>query len=279
MKHIAGVLKQASYGILIGILISTIVTAVFIILIGIPWAFIYIEIGKIAGPYFGYFPTVLILICIIICIPIISVLTLTKIKRNNVLRTAGLSLIATLLTMLLLTAIFMQQASQAGQKIDIFIAENAHLNFHDYVISVSSFLDSNVQKAYRKPEAAFKIDTCIYNALLGPYVMQCQSITRADIIVYQGWGTCEQAAILIEKLLHDAGYETRQAYFKNIDHKWAEVKYNGTWLIIDPWYIGNFVEAHNLKNMRPEFQNATGVIVQYTNGTLIDASQEHGYSP
>jgi hypothetical protein len=74
-----------------------------------------------------------------------------------------------------------------------------------------------------------------------------------------------------------AGYEVRQAFFKNIDHQWAEVKYNGTWLIVDPWYIGNFVEAQSLKNVKPEFQQASGVEVQYSNGTRIDASHEHGY--
>jgi hypothetical protein len=82
---------------------------------------------------------------------------------------------------------------------------------------------------------------------------------------------------LIEELLARAEYETRQASFKNIDHAWAEVKYNGTWLIIDPWYIGILKEAQNLKNLRPDFQNATGVIVQYPDGTTNDASKEHGY--
>jgi len=32
---------------------------------------------------------------------------------------------------------------------------------------------------------------------------------------------------------------------QNIDHAWAEVKYNGTWLIIDPCYIGILKEAQN----------------------------------
>jgi hypothetical protein len=80
-------------------------------------------------------------------------------------------------------------------------------------------------------------------------------------------GDMRTSSHLIEELLARAGYETRQAWFKNIDHAWAEVKYNGTWLIIDPWYIGTLKEAQNLKNLRPEFQNATGVIAQYPDGT------------
>ncbi|MEM2738934.1 MAG: transglutaminase domain-containing protein [Candidatus Bathyarchaeia archaeon] len=171
------------------------------------------------------------------------------------------------------------RVSEAGQKIDAFIAQNKNLDFHEYVEAVFSFLNRNVKNAYRKPEAIFRIDNDIYSSLLGAYLTQQLGLTRAAIIVYQGWGTCGQAAILIEELLARAGYETRQAHFKNIDHAWAEVKYNGTWLIIDPWYIGNFIEIQNLKTLRPQFQNATGVIVQYRNGTEIDASQEHGYYP
>ena len=57
-------------------------------------------------------------------------------------------------------------------------------------------------------------------------------------MVYQGWGTCGHAAILIEELFVGAGYETIQVWSKNIDHAWAEVKYNEAWLIIDPYYIG-----------------------------------------
>jgi hypothetical protein len=173
----------------------------------------------------------------------------------------------------------MQRVSEAGQKIDIFIDESEHLNFHDYIGSMSSFLDDNVQKAYKKPEALFRIDNYVYSTFLGADVIQLWGMSRADLIVYQGWGTCEQAAILIEELLQNTGYETRQAFFKNIDHQWAEIKYNETWLIIDPWYIGNFIEAQDLKNAKPQFQDATGVIVQYRNGTRIDASHEHGYLP
>jgi len=85
------------------------------------------------------------------------------------------------------------------------------------------FFNSNVKNAYKKPEACFKIDECIYSPIsLGMCVTQHLGFTQADIIVYQGWGTCGQAAILVEDLLARAGYETRQAWFKNIDHAWAK---------------------------------------------------------
>ena len=112
--------------------------------------------------------------------------------------------------------------------------------------------------------------------------MQICRVTEADLIVYQGWGSCGEAAILIEELLHLARYETRLAHFKEniIDHAWAEVRQNETWLIVDPWWLtsnGTLVEAINLRNLIPVFRNATGVEVQYPNGTVADASEEHGY--
>jgi len=217
------------------------------------------------------------MIGVLICPPIILYKTLAKLKKNTTKWIITTNLFIALIIALLIFLLFTQRISEVHQRIETFVIQNNKLEFPEYVMAVCSFLNSNVKNAYKKPEACFKIDECIYSLSFGKYVTLQLGLTRADIIVYQGWGTCGQAAILIEELLARAGYETRQAWFKNIDHAWAEVKYNGTWLIIDPWYIGIFKEAQNLKNLRPEFQNATGVIVQYPDGTIKDASQEHGY--
>lgn len=273
MKRIVELLKQASPGMLIVVL----VLAIFIIPTAIPWTFIYLEVGKFAGPYVSLSFLVFILLGIIMCIPLFSCLISIKLEKNKKGWMVVLSLVMAFLVMLSLSLIFMLRVSEASRKIDTFIAENANLDFHDYIIEVSSFLEKNVGKAYKKPEACFRIDNYIYGTYLGSYVVKTWGATRAALIVYQGWGTCEQAAIVIEELLHDAGYETRQARFKNLDHQWAEVSYNGTWLIVDPWYIGNFVEIQNLKVVKPAFQQASGVWVLYNNGTVVDSSTEHGY--
>lgn len=123
------------------------------------------------------------------------------------------------LIMFSLSLVFVQRVSEAGKTIDVFIVENANLGFHDYVINGSSFLNNNVHNAHKKPEAYFKIDNHIYSTCFGSFVMKIRGLTRADLIVYQGWGTCEQAAKVIEELLHGAGYEARQARFKNLDHR------------------------------------------------------------
>lgn len=244
----------------------------------IPWAFTYLEIGRFIGPnlVLQYF----ILVLFVVTVSLVSYLVSMKLKKRWIIwmfANVAISLVISSVIIFSFSAAFMPQISQAGKKIDAFIAENANLSFRDYVNAVAYFLNDNVGAAYGKPEATFKIDALTSSTLLDPYIMQIWGVTRTDLIVYQGWGTCEQAALLIGELLQRAGYETRQAFFKNIDHQWAEVKYNGTWLIVDPWYIGNLVEAQNLKNIKPEFQQASGVEVQYNNGTRIDAGHEHGY--
>jgi hypothetical protein len=273
MKRIVELLEQALPGILIGVL----VLAVFIIPTAMPWTFIYLEVGRFVGPYFGLGLLVLILLGIVICISLVSCLMSMKLRKNNTGWMIVLSLVMSFLILFSFSLVLMQRISEASKKIDTFIAENANLNFHDYIINVSSFLEKNVGKAYNRPEVCFRIDNHIYGTYLGPHVMKIWGVTRADLIVYQGWGSYEQAAILIEELLHGAGYEARQARFKNIDHQWAEVKDNETWLTVDPWYIGNFVEIQNLKNVKTDFEQASGVWVLYNNGTTVDSSPEHGY--
>lgn len=258
-----------------GDIVAAIVLTVFS---AVPWKFVYLEVGRFIGPILvlEYF----ILALFIVAVSLVSFLVSMKLKKKWIVWVFAhilTSIVILSFVILSFSLVFMPQVSQAGKKIDAFIAENGNLGFQDYVASVSSFLNDNVGAAYGKPEASFRIDNWISKTLLDPYIMQIWGVTRADLIVYQGWGSCEQAALLIGELLQRAGYETRQAFFKNIDHQWAEVKCNGTWLIVDPWYIGNFVEAQNLKTARPQFQQASGVEVQYSNGTRMDASQEHGY--
>jgi hypothetical protein len=252
----------------------------------IPWAFAYLEIGRLIGPI----PALILLVSILLVLTIIGVHFLNSTKQDITLRelkalmkkkkTIGMMVLSLLMSLLLIfsfSAVFMSQVSQSSGKIDAFISENVNLDFEDYVSKVCSFLDENLHNAYGKAEVLFKIDIQISSTLLDSYIMGFWKVTRIDLIIYQGWGTCEQAAILIEELLYDAGYETRQAHFKDIIHQWAEVSNNGKWFIIDPWYIGNLVEIQNLRNTKPAFQQASGVEVQYRNGTIIDASPEHGY--
>lgn len=252
---------------------------VLVLFSAIPWAFTYLFIGELIGA--SSFLEYIVLFLLVGAVSSLSILASMKLMKNRTRKVFILSLIISLLTLFLLTSsfslVFMPQVTQAGNKINTFVAENRNLSFQSYVANLTAFLNNNIRAACDKPEASFAINRLVCYTLLDPYVMRIWNVTAADLIVYQGWGSCGEAAILIEELLHGAGYETRLAHFKGIDHEWAEAKYSGTWVIVDPWYIGNFVEAQELKNAKPEFQQASGVEVQYRNGTISDSSHEHGY--
>jgi Transglutaminase-like superfamily len=253
------------------------------------WDFSYLMIGRIIGPIPGLVLLVAIIVSILLVLAKIlddslrpmaiktSKELLVLVKKRKTIARIVLGLVLALIVMVSFSMVFMLQVSQARTRIDNFVAASRNDNFEVYIANVSSFLNANVNNAYNKPEGAFKIDQEIATALLDSNLMKIFEIDRADIIVFQGWGSCGQAAILIEELLRKAGYEARDAYFKNIDHEWAEVYHNGTWLIVDPWYIGNLVDIKDLKNLNADFQKASGVEVRYINGTVIDASPEHGY--
>jgi hypothetical protein len=205
----------------------------------------------------------------------ISFLGSKMFKKNKRIVMIFLSVALSFLIEISAIFIFLPNVAQASEKIDIFVANNKGLKLQEYCENITIFLNSYLGAAYKKPEAAFKIDDQM--GLLDYPIMSLWGINEADVIVYQGWGTCGQAAILIEDLLYKGGYETRTATFIGIDHEWAEVFSNGTWYIVDPWYIGVMINAGSLRNLKPAFQQATGVEVTYINGTQQDASHEHGY--
>lgn len=256
----------------------------------IPWEFFNLLVGRIFGPVLGLVLSTIIFL-VVLAIPAWILVSYVNLKGDLNLKelaslltkkkTTGKVVLGIGLSFLILfssSLLYMEQVIQSGQKINLFVAANANRSLSDYVSNISSFLNDNFKNAYGKPEVLFKIDTQIMGTLLDPYLMKNFEVTKADLIVYQEWGTCGEEANLIEELLHRAGYnETREAHFKNIDHQWAEVNYQGKWLIVDPGYIGNLKEIQNLKNFKADFRTASGVEVQYYNGTTIDASHEYGY--
>lgn len=270
------------------IVVALAIVLVFLFVSRIPWMFTYLELGKLFSASSGLVLILLesfVLVLFVGPIWLVSFLLSARLGRN---RTREQMVVALFFSLILsfsvvfsFSLVFMPRVSTAGQKIDLFVADNSNLSFEEYVNNLTLFLDNNVGKAYNTPQANLQIDRWLYGPLsLDPYIMQIWGVTKVDVIVYQGWGSCEEAALLVGELLHRAGYETRQASFIGIDHQWAEVRHNGTWLIIDPWYLtsnGTLVEAQYLRNLKDDFQKASGVNVQYYNGTWADASQEHGY--
>ena len=141
-----------------------------------------------------------------------------------------------------------------------------------------SYVDESLGNSYRKPEYMLELDES--TGLIDYIIASALGLDRTHIILYQRWGSCGQYAILTTYLLSQAGYTTRIVHFKDRDHGWAEILLNGTWYIIDPWYIGKYfnntilVPANLLSTKFP----STGVVVIYPNGTQVDVSAEHGYN-
>jgi len=148
---------------------------------------------------------------------------------------------------------------------------------------VVNYVEVSLNNSYNKPEAVFELDNCL--SWLDNIILSLEGFERAHTILYQGWGSCGQYAIVVEYLLREMNFNTRIARFKKIDHSWAEVEVDRVWYIVDPWYIGKYSKfeyaplltpAYELASLYP-FKNGGGVLVKYHNGTIVDESKEHGY--
>ena len=277
--------------ILFSTLLTTLLfTSILVILrlpSSIPLSFFYLELGK----NIGYFPDfILVILLLVIPLTLIRIIPRyvsikkgdiknleTSINRKTIKKIIIFSFAISLLIIFSLSFLFISIINQDIKKTNEFTEKNSNLPLQEYTLKIASFLNQNINASYNKAESSFEIDNRIYLNLIDPHIMNFFEITRADIIIFQRWGACEQAAILIEELLHKAGYETRQGHFIDWDHAWAEVKNGSKWLIVDPWYIGNLVEIDNLKELKPEFKNPTSVEVRYRNGTIIDLGKDYGY--
>jgi hypothetical protein len=179
-----------------------------------PWAFTYLFLGKLIGANFSL--RLIVLFLLTLAISVVSVVVSTKLTKSRRWKTLILSFAISLLSVFLLTSLFsvilVPQVAQARNKVDAFAAENRNLSFQDYVANVTIFLDNNVHAAWDKPEASFAINRLVCYTFLDAYILKAYGVNEADVIVYQGWGSCGEAAILIEELLHDAGYPSRSIW-------------------------------------------------------------------
>lgn len=253
------------------------------------YSFTSIDFGKIAGPLIGLTTpfVILILLLVLSSIPVKrfvknklprEILASTKRHTKRVIGIIVAGLVFSLAITLLLSIPLMWQISKSSPIIDEFITENSALPLPEYVQNLTVFLNNNLNSSYNRLEALFEIDTQLSHTLLDPAIMDAWNVSRADVILFQGWGSCGQAAILLSQVMHESGYESRVARFKGIDHQWAEVRNETNWLIVDPWYIGNLIDMQFLRDTKPAFQQASGVEVNYFDSAgWVDASKDHGY--
>lgn len=243
-----------------------------------PFWFSFLLIGQVVGVYFGF----IILGIILIVTPIVLFLIFfpkKNVSENAVQKTGkGLRIKAVVLSVIIAFLIVsLLDVAVLGlvstSKRDEFVNQNQGEDLETLVDTIHSFLNSSLTNCYNKPEDAFKIDNYVCVSIIDSEIMKLYGLTRADIILFHGWETCGQTAVVTSQLLSDLGFETRRAKWLVRDHEWAEVKYNGEWVSFD----GMLGYLKEIGDLGTRYSETTGVEVQYPNGTIIDMSAEHGY--
>lgn len=246
--------------------------------------FMHLHIGNIIGPVGS-----MIIIFGLLIIPVTFFLTFhsrymtikeafIKLKDSRIQKLILTSALICLIIVTSLSYVFLQQISRVHE-IDDFLKENAGVDLPTFVENIDAFCRKNVKISYNNIGALLEIDQDVSNSIVDSQLMELLGITRADLIVYQGWGSCGQIAIVIEELLNRFGYESRRAKFIGIDHEWAEVFYEGSWKIVDSGYITQgqtFMDIGDLGS-DPRFSDASGVTVRFRNGTILEFSEDHGF--
>ena len=165
------------------------------------------------------------------------------------------------------------------------VAQQCSYNAYCKVKEVAHYIDTKLGWSWNNPMSALEIDNML--SPLDYKLLSMLGFSQSHVILWQGWGSCGQHAVVTAYLLHRLGYTVRIAYFTDIDHAWAEVHINGSWYIVDPWYIGLIFEDkyHGSRYLAPasilatlkNFSGSHTVMCRYFNGSQIDCTGEHGY--
>ncbi|QOJ79022.1 transglutaminase domain-containing protein [Infirmifilum lucidum] len=205
-----------------------------------------------------------------------------KAFKTTLIKDLSLVFVIFFLLSIVLIPLFLQPVDS---ELKMFIAElrqsYALTDFRGIAHKVAGFIDTHVRNSYMKPESVFELDNHL--SLLDNRLLKKFGFSRAHVIVFQGWGSCGQYAEVAWYIFSSLGLEARQVKFRERDHRWAEVRLNGTWYIFDPWYIGlhyndkYMVPASELAKI-PRFSGSYTVVEIRPEGTEVDVSLEHGYT-
>ena len=238
-----------------------------------------------------------ILLC---CTPLIfllrKLLGLRKVEKPNPRLLASILRRYFILTLIVAIIVFSLEASLAvalfypvERDIGLFIDSTLSMcsnNVSCGVKRVTQYIDSRLGWSYNNPMSALEIDNML--SLIDYWFLGMLGFTQAHVILWQGWGSCGEHAIVTAHLLNKLGYTVRVAHFNDIDHTWAEVYVNGSWYIVDPWYIGGVYENQYQGNkylvpieVLASLKNFSGnhkVLCRYLNDSVeTDCTNEHGY--
>lgn len=95
-------------------------------------------------------------------------------------------------------------------------------------------------------------------------------------------GACEEHSVLFQEMANQAGLPVRLVLGRGIDHIWAEVKINGTWIIVDPANVihrrnvtGYNLSAESYERHAKLTQNISYVFAEYIDGTREDITYRY----
>ena len=94
------------------------------------------------------------------------------------------------------------------------------------------YVDYSLKPSYANITSAFELNNRV--SWVDIYAMAARNISIVHLILYQGYGSCGEYALVCEYIFDKLGFETRYARFIGIDHAWAEIKINDTWYITSP---------------------------------------------
>ena len=230
-------------------------TLLFAIVFAIPALYVYIEIGRFVGPIVGLILIASLLtstyaICKRALSHVESSIGKVRHAESSKRKLSGLILISLSFSILITSAFSLALVSAADQidkKIALFVSQNKNDSLQSYEANLVVFLNENLNCSYKSPEILYKFaELSVYYSFVGSWIMKASGVNLSDLILFEGWGACGEAAIVLQQVMHDSGYETRLAQFKDHDHEWAEVENGSQWLIVDPWDNREFSSYSNV---------------------------------
>ena len=282
--------------------LSVVLLCVFIANLNLPHIVLYYYILT----YFGLYEYSLyidlptrILYILLCCIPLFFLLrkliALRKIEKLNPQLLISIFRQYCILTLTLAVIVFSLEASLAvvlfspvEHDIGSFMNSTTSACGGDVncvVKEVTWYIDARLSWSWNNPMSSLEIDNML--SFIDYWFLGMLGFTQAHVILWQGWGSCGEHAVVTAYLLDRLGYTVRIAHFNNIDHTWAEVYVNGSWYIVDPWYIGNvykkqyqgnkyLVPVDILASLK-DFSGNHRVLCRYLNSTETDCTSGHGY--
>ncbi|MEM3458419.1 MAG: transglutaminase-like domain-containing protein [Candidatus Bathyarchaeia archaeon] len=100
------------------------------------------------------------------------------------------------------------------------------------------------------------------------YLHRCSSNFLQFLML--GVGNCGEMAYAAKTLLDNLGIESRIVHLSGEDHMFVEIKFNGTWMVVDPGYSYNLVTREERASKRLAEMGGLSYVVAETGQGLIE---------